>query len=221
MRTAVLYDVHGNAAALEAVLAAARADRAEAYAIGGDLALFGPEPAACVESLQALPGALFVQGNTDRYLAEGRPDAPVQWTLARLGEARTAWLAALPTRQRLAAHDALVVHATPRGDEEVLNEGTPEAEAAAMVAGVQERTLLVGHVHVQYRRTLGELTVINPGSVGLPFDGDRGAAWAMLDGDRIELRRTPYDVDAQITAVEGSDNPARELVARRLREARP
>jgi predicted phosphodiesterase len=221
MRTAVLYDVHGNAAALQAVLAAAEADGAQSYAIGGDLALFGPEPAACVDRLRALPSAVFVQGNTDRYLAERRADAPVQWTLARLGDARTSWLAGLPTRQELAAHGALAVHATPRGDEEVLNRETPEAEAAAMVAGVRARTLLVGHVHVQYRRPLRELIVVNPGSVGLPFDGDRDAAWAMLVDGEIELRRTPYDVDAQVAAVEASDNPARELVARRLREARP
>ena len=142
MRTAVIFDVHGNLAALEAVLADAEAAGAQGYAIGGDLALFGPEPAACVDRLRGLANAVFVQGNTDRYLAERRDMDPVPWFVERLGDERVAWLGSLPTRQELAEHDALVVHATPRGDEEILNDETPDAEAAAMVAGVTARTLL-------------------------------------------------------------------------------
>ena len=64
------------------------------------------------------------------------------------------------------------------------------------------------------------MEVVNPGSVGLPFDGDRRAAWALLDDGALEQRRTAYDSDAVVAAIEASDNPARELVARRLREAR-
>jgi predicted phosphodiesterase len=221
MRTAVLFDIHGNAAALEAVLDAAERQGAEAYAIGGDLALFGPEPAAAVDRLRALAPAVFVQGNTDRYLAERRADAAVEWTLERLGDERVAWLGALPTCQHLGDHDAVVVHATPRGDEEILNDETPDEDATAMLAGVGAGTLLVGHVHLQYRRPLGRRRIVNPGSVGLPFDGDRDAAWAMLDGDAVTLHRTPYDVDAVVVAVEASDNPARAVVAGRLRDARP
>jgi predicted phosphodiesterase len=220
MRTAVIFDVHGNLAALEAVLADAEAAGAAGYAVGGDLALFGPEPAACVDRLRSLPDAVFVQGNTDRYLAERRDMDPVPWFVELLGDERIAWLAGLPTRQELAAHDALVVHATPRGDEEVLNEETPDAEAAEMVAGVTAATLLVGHVHLQYRRRVGDLEVVNPGSVGLPFDGDQRAAWALLEDGVVERRRTAYDVEPVIAAVEASDNPAREVVARRLRTAR-
>ena len=152
MRTAVIFDVHGNLAALEAVLADAAAAGAEGYAVGGDLALFGPEPAACVDRLRALPDAVFVQGNTDRYLAERRDMDPVPWTVAALGDDRVAWLASLPTRQELAAHDALVVHATPRGDEEVLNARRPTPRPPRWSPGVTARTLLVGHVHLQYRR---------------------------------------------------------------------
>src|SRR4051812_43167574 len=129
MRTAVLFDVHGNLAALQAVLAETEAAGVDGYAIGGDLALFGPEPAGCVDRLRALgERAVLVQGNTDRYLAEGRDDPAVAWTSARLGEERVAWLGGLPTRQELAAHDALVVHATPRGDEELLRPETPDDE---------------------------------------------------------------------------------------------
>ena len=221
MRTAVIFDVHGNLAALEAVLAEAAAAGAEGYAVGGDLALFGPEPAACVDRLRALAERGLRAGQhrpLPRRAARHGPGAVDRSTA--LGDERVAWLASLPTRQELAAHDALVVHATPRGDEEVLNDETPDAEAAAMVAGVTARTLLVGHVHLQYRRPVGDVEVVNPGSVGLPFDGDRRAAWALLDDGALEPRRTAYDVGPVIAAVEASDNPAREVVARRLRTAR-
>ena len=218
-RLAVLGDVHCKARALEAVLAAAGAAGVSGGLCTGDLVLRGLDPEACVARIREL-GWPAVQGNTDRYLAERRDMDPVPWTIAALGEDRLAWLAGLPTRQELSAHDALVVHATPRGDEEVLNPDTPDAEAAAMVAGVTARTLLVGHVHLQYRRQVGEVEVVNPGSVGIPFDGDQRAAWALLDDGALELRRTAYDVEAVIAAVEASDNPAREVVARRLREAR-
>ena len=163
---------------------------------------------------------MFVQGNTDRYLAERRDMDPVPWTVAALGDDRVAWLAGLPTRQELAAHDALVVHATPRGDEEVLNPDTPDAEAAAMVAGVTRPHAAGGPrppaVPAPGRRRRGR----QPRLRRPPLRRRPRAAWALLDDGALELRRTAYDVDAVIAAVEASDNPAREVVARRLREAR-
>jgi len=219
MRTAVLFDVHGNLAALEAVLADAAASGVDAYAVGGDLALFGPEPAACVDRLRALPNAVYVQGNTDRYLGDGRTEKPVPWFSRRLKEERLAWLRDLPTRADVPGHDALVVHATPRGDEEVLRPDTPDDNVEAMLEGETARLVIGGHVHLQFLRPVGRWTWLNPGSVGLPFDGDPRAAWAFLHEGGIDLRRTRYDVEAVAAAVEASGSPVAEVVARRLREA--
>jgi diadenosine tetraphosphatase ApaH/serine/threonine PP2A family protein phosphatase len=228
MRTVVLFDVHGNLAALDAVLAEAGSLGFDRLVCGGDYALFGPEPGACVERLQGFgERAAFIQGNTDRYVADpslmpGRlgGENPAVWTAGRLHAGQLEWLAALPTVLDLPEHDAVVVHATPRSDEEQLFPDTPDADVAEMLAGTRDGTVLCGHVHVQYRRPLAGWEIVNPGSVGFPFDGDSRAAWAVLEDGHVELRRTAYPVEPVVEAVERSDNPAAELAVRRLRTAR-
>ena len=219
MRDAVLFDVHGNLAAFDAVLAEARAEGFDRLLFGGDLVLFGPEPAACVDRLRGLDDQLVaIKGNTDRYVID-RQDEVTGWANA-LGGERLAWLDALPAQLALPEHDALLVHATPRGDEEMLMPETPASEAAAMLAGVKQHTLLCGHVHIQYRRRVAGHEVVNPGSVGMPLDGDPRAAWAIISDGRVELRRVSYDVEAIADRVELEDGPFADMVARRLRTAR-
>ena len=64
------------------------------------------------------------------------------------------------------------------------------------------RLLLAGHTHVQCLKTFGPKAFCNPGSVGQPRDGNPGAAFCILDGDRVELKRVPYDIDAMAAAVQ-------------------
>jgi predicted phosphodiesterase len=219
VRDAVLFDVHGNLAALDAVLAEARAEGFDRLLFGGDLVLFGPEPAACVDRLRGLGDQLVaIKGNTDRYVIDRQDDAD-HWAEA-LGKDRLAWLDALPAQLAVPDQDALLVHATPRGDEELLMPETPASEAAAMLAGVRQHTLLCGHVHIQYRRPLAGHEVLNPGSVGMPLDGDPRAAWAIVSDGQVELRRISYDVEAVADRVEREDGPFAGMVARRLRTAR-
>jgi diadenosine tetraphosphatase ApaH/serine/threonine PP2A family protein phosphatase len=97
---------------------------------------------------------------------------------------------------------------------------TPASEAVAMLAGVEQHTLLCGHVHIQYRRPLAGREVVNPGSVGMPLDGDPRAAWAIISDGQVELRRVPYDVGAVADRVAREDGPFADMVARRLRTAR-
>jgi predicted phosphodiesterase len=220
VRTAVLFDIHGNRAALEAVLDEAEREGVDRLAFGGDLCLFGTDAPGCVDALRGYGDRLdAIAGNADRYVIERRDGAT--WWADQLGEQRLGWLAALPAQLTLDGHDALLVHATPRGDEDMLTPDTGDAELAAMLAGVTQQTILCGHVHIQYRRaTAGGHEVTNPGSVGLPFDGDRRAAWAIAEDGRIELRRTAYDSDAVVAAVEALNAPYAAEVARRLRSAR-
>jgi predicted phosphodiesterase len=219
VRDAVLFDVHGNLAALDAVLAEARGEGFDRLLFGGDLVLYGPEPAASVDRLCGLGDQLMaIKGNTDRYVIDRQDDAD-HWAEA-LGDDRLAWLDALPAQLAVADQDALLVHATPRGDEELLMPETPASEAAAMLAGVRQHTLLCGHVHIQYRRPLAGHEVLNAGSVGMPLDGDPRAAWAIVSDGQVELRRISYDVEAVADRVEREDGPFAAMVARRLRTAR-
>jgi putative phosphoesterase len=219
-RTLVLADVHGNLAGLEAVLRAAAAEGYDDAVCLGDLALFGPEPAACIDRLRGLGETLrLVQGNTDRYLATGVDDDEVRFCAERIGAERVAFLGGLPTSQRIESVDALCVHASPRSDEERL-QADDAATYDAALDGVAARRLLHGHTHVQYRHVHGGIEIVNPGSVGLPFDGDTRAAWAFATADGIDLRRTEYDHEAVARAVEASGSPSRAMIAGRLRTAR-
>lgn len=218
-RAVVLYDIHGNVAALDAVLEEATREGFDLLVVGGDLALFGPDAAGCVDRLRGYGDRLAaIKGNTDRYVVDREGEA-AHWA-DQLGEARLAWLDGLPERLSPPGHDALVVHATPRGDEDMLMPDTPEADVAGMLAGVGEHTLLCGHVHLQYRREVAGHLVVNPGSVGLPFDGDTSAAWAVMTDGAVGLRRTAYDVEAVVRRVEQEGAPFAADVARRLRTAR-
>jgi putative phosphoesterase len=222
MRYAVLADVHGNRRALAAVLEAAAAAGYDELVCLGDVAHLGSDPSGCVDELRAQPTLRMVQGNTDRYLAERRDDPALRWCADRLGADRLGWLERLPTRQVLEDEiDALCVHATPGSDEEAMLPSTPLDELAKLLGGVEQRLVLGGHVHVQYRRQLSGLVVANPGSVGLPFDGDQRAAWALVDEGVVELHRTAYAVADELAAVAASDHPAAALIARRLRSAAP
>jgi predicted phosphodiesterase len=217
-RAAVLFDVHGNLAALEAVLAEVEHDGLEDVVFGGDLLLFGPEPAGCADRLRGLgPRLRAITGNTDRYVIDREGEAAF-WA-DQAGAERLRWLGGLPERVALDEHDALLVHATPRNDEETLMPDTPEQQVAVMLDGTAQRTLLCGHVHLQYRREAAGHVIINSGSVGLPFDGDPRAAWATITDGAIELRRTAYDVEAVARQVETGGAPFAEVVARRLRTA--
>jgi putative phosphoesterase len=228
VRTALISDVHGNLAALEAVLAEVEREDVERIAFGGDAVLGGPEPAACVDRLREVGDRLVaIRGNTDRYIAERTrpewaawPADAATWSRDRLGADRVAWLEALPATLELAEHDALLVHATPSSDEEVILPDTPQDEAAAMIGEVEVACVLYGHIHVQHRRPVGDVLLVNPGSVGLPYDGDRRAAWAVLDGSEVTFHRTAYDIEPVIAALEGDRYPGVETTIRRLRDAR-
>jgi len=200
---AVLYDVHGNLAALDAVIADARAAGAEQWVLGGDYALFGAWPAETLARLRELEPAVQVRGNVDRWTGDpaGAPgDAELQGAIAdcraALGDELAAGLAALPFEAEIAG--ARIVHASPVSD---VRGFSPEAagEDAELLAGVTHARLVFGHTHVQFRRTVGETELVNPGSVGVPLDGDPRAAYALVDPDGgLELRRVGYDTAAAV-----------------------
>jgi predicted phosphodiesterase len=226
---AVLYDIHGNLPALRAVLTAARAAGAGRFVLGGDYALFGPFPAEVLDALRGLPEpTVWIRGNVDRWTAnpEGAPaDELIAGAIADCRSALGAGVVAeLGT---LTAHhvEARVrfSHASPRSDlESFLPE--PGAQDELMLAGAVEPLQVFGHTHLQFQRAgPGDVTLVNPGSVGMPLDGDPRAAYALLAGDEVELRRVEYDVEAAVRALgeRHRDRPWAARTARRLISATP
>lgn len=219
MRIAALSDIHGNLPALEAVLVDVAREGVDEIVVAGDTA-HGPWPAEVVDLL-AERGARCVRGNADREVIErsDRYGPLARWSADRLGERRLEaareWPLALDlTIPGLGA--VLVCHSTPESEDPVYTRITPDAELAGLLGAVDAQVVVCGHTHMQYDRTLASgLRVVNPGSVGMPYEGARGAYWALLGPD-VEFRRTEYDVEATVAAVELLQAPVRELLLEQL-----
>jgi putative phosphoesterase len=211
MRILLLADVHGNRAALEAIN-----EPHDACFVLGDLVDYGPEPGACVDWVMRHTHAA-VRGNHDHGVAQ---DVEVQgvggfrfltactrpYSVAALNPVQRRYLADLPTSRMLTAGGKrfLLVHATPR---DPMDEYAPADRAfwAPRVAGLGVDYVCVGHTHQPYTLEVGSVTVINPGSVGLPRDGDPRAGYAVMtiddSGVRIDLKRIDYPTDQTVRAL--------------------
>lgn len=205
---ALLYDVHGNLAALESVLQDAKAAGATGWLVGGDVSAFGPWPVDALRRLRELEGARWIRGNHERWAVETDdvPDVPlarggVAATRDALGPENVAELHALDLWQAIPGGEAW--HASPRSDVDGFGAEADDGDLARL-DGRTPGLLVVGHTHVQLRRDVprpdgGVTMVVNPGSVGLPFDGDPRAAYALLTDDgTVDLRRVAYDVDRAV-----------------------
>jgi diadenosine tetraphosphatase ApaH/serine/threonine PP2A family protein phosphatase len=225
---AILYDVHGNRPALEAVLEDAHGAGADHFLLGGDYSAFGAWPVACVDMLRALGDhATWIRGNWERWQADptAQPDSEVvagaaRWVCDQLGPELVAELATLPAQAIIG--DAVFAHASPRSDIEPFGREADTEGDDQLLAGVTQRRVVFGHSHLQFsRRTPGGIELTNPGSVGEPWDGDVRAAYALLDDDNtLALRRVAYDVEAAATAVENIGELWATVTAERLRTAR-
>lgn len=226
---ACLYDVHGNLPALEAVLDDATHAGARRWVLGGDYALFGGWPEESVARLRALEPALWIRGNGERWTARpgDAPDADwVQGAIAAsrdaLGEELVADLASLPADGFV--EQTRIVHGSPASDvRSFLPE--PADDEAELLAGVRVPRLVFGHTHLPFRRISvhGGIELINPGSVGMPFDGDARAAYALIHPDRtVEHRRVAYDHGASAARVRErfGDAAWTHTVAGRIERAR-
>jgi predicted phosphodiesterase len=221
----MLYDVHGNLPALEAVLADARGAGAERWLLGGDYALFGGWPEDCLALLEGLPDAVWIRGNGERWTAnpDDAPDNPVvpgavQACREALGDALTEELAGLPFDH--VEGDTYACHASPVSDVRSFMP-EPADDEAELLEGVTARRLIFGHTHLPFRRERDGIELVNPGSVGMPFDGDTRAAYALVHPDEtIEHRRVSYDHTVSAARVrERFEGGWADVVARRIEQA--
>lgn len=237
MRIAIIADIHGNALALDAVLADLQRDGYDHLVCLGDAIQGGPQPAEVVARLRDL-GCPTVLGNADAYLLTGeeteaeplaaarrrRLSATRDWSLTRLAAADRAFIAAFPMTFDFDFPGDLrlrCAHGTPRSFDEILLPTSPDDAFAASLAP-DGRTLYVGgHTHVQFVRQFTDRTFFaNPGSVGLAWRhgqppgilyADPWAEYAILDiaAGRVELsfRRVPFDIVAYRTIIGASGTP--------------
>jgi putative phosphoesterase len=193
---AALYDIHGNLPALEAVLADVPEDAT--ILVGGDICAGGDQPSETLTRLRGLgERVVWLRGNADRELhpaEEGlAPPEFLEQARSQLSEEEIEFLHELPPVQRIG--DVLYCHASPRNDLDIFTERTPEERIAFLFEGLDVSTVVCGHSHTQFDRTVAGVRVVNAGSVGMPYEDEPGAYWLL----GLVHQRTPYD-GAELTA---------------------
>ena len=187
---AALYDIHGNLAALDAVLAELPDDAT--IVVGGDICAGGEEPSETLARLRGLGDRVaWLRGNSDRELFPGEeglaPQEVVDEARSKLSEEEIAFLHDLPETQMVGG--VLYCHASPRNDVDIFTERTPDERIAFLFDGLAVSTVVCGHTHTQYERRVEGIRLLNAGSVGMPYEEEPGAYW-LLD---LDHRRTPYE----------------------------
>jgi predicted phosphodiesterase len=222
MRVAALYDIHGNLPALDAVLTEVESLGLDRLVIGGDF-IWGPFPSETVDRLRALgERAAIIAGNSEREVID-RLDltgelpphlvAPVRWTAERLRDDQIEFVSGLAKARVLdveALGPTLFCHATPRSDEELITKATPDDALFDVLTDVEQQVVVCGHTHMQFDRKSATKRVVNPGSVGMPYEHQPGAYWALLGPD-VRLQRTSYDIAAAVERIRASGFPYERL----------
>jgi predicted phosphodiesterase len=217
---ALLYDIHGNLVALEEVLKDAEAAGADAYLLGGDFASFSPWPRETIERLRELPNTTWIRGNGERWLREPPRDRPeVMAAFQELDAGLGTYEGLLYSLQAQFEQDGvLYVHGSPLSDVESFPP-EPGVDDQRLLNGVRDKTVVFGHSHQQFRRPgPNGTTLLNPGSAGMPLDGDVRAAYALRgDGGEFEFRRVEYDVERAAQAWEKLGDDFGKFAAQRIR----
>jgi diadenosine tetraphosphatase ApaH/serine/threonine PP2A family protein phosphatase len=212
---ACLADVHGNTAALDAVLASADFARADAVAFLG-CTTTGPDPRGVLERCAGLKIPVFhLAGNGERWVLDltrgvRRFERDVdEWLVEAHGDDGLATIGSWPGGLRAARPPAgglRLCHGSPRSDIELLTSLTGDDRLREATAGVAEAVVVHGHTHVQYRRDAVGKVITGAGSVGLPYAAGPGARWALVS-DEVRLVVTPYDLDRAEALVAATGYP--------------
>ena len=223
MRTAAVYDIHGNLPALEAVLHEIRRAQVDQVIVGGDV-IPGPMPRETLGALLELDIPLhFIHGNGDREVLATRAGKETDAVPERLREAMR-WNAQqlLPEHEHLLASwpltlrlemtglgQVLFCHATPRNDTDVFTRFTPEEHLLPIFEGLNVALVVCGHTHMQFDRRIGKIRVVNAGSVGMPF-GQSGASWLLLGPHDVQFQHTSYDLEKAAERIRNTSYPQAE-----------
>jgi predicted phosphodiesterase len=233
VRLAIVSDVHGNLTALEAVIADLKRQAPDAVYHLGDLVANGARPAEVLERIQA-EGWPGVYGNTDEML--WRPEIldelaarfPKRQDLRRvliseigpvtadlIAASGIAYLRSLPLTLRV--ESVLLCHASP-ADPWMCPRADATPDEFIHCYGGYGETVVYGHIHHPFIRDLGELTVINTGSLSLSYDGDWRASYLIIDTGRpAVIRRVEYDRDREEQILLSSSLPRKQWLAAILR----
>ena len=239
MRLAILSDTHGNAVAFEAVVQDLRRQSPDAVVFLGDLAMRGPQPAECADLLRSLNPLVAVKGNHDHYFAL-YPDASawvprnakeemnrrqLQYNQQLLSAEELRWIGHWPSEHVLRTEgiQAELYHASPASLAAIIWPWAANDELDALGKDASTQLVLYGHIHHAFMRNAGGRLIVNSGSVGLPFDGDNRASYAIIDVEgrdtAVQIRRIAYDIERVIRIAKDRRMPDAERFEEAVRRA--
>ncbi len=241
-RIAVLADIHGNMPALEAVIADISNQGVDETLVGGDLVGRGPEGSAVTQRIRHLRWP-SIRGNHEEYVLTFRKgEVPTDWLEAdewaasrwmanELSDDDSEFLEALPfsTTSRLEP-ELRLVHGSPAATNDGIGPWTTELEMEAHTDSISESVLVCGHTHRPLDRQFSSGRIVNVGSVGLPFNGDRRAQYAIFDcvANRIEVEfhQVDYKLEKILAIYDSSGflaagGATAQLLRMELEEAQP
>jgi predicted phosphodiesterase len=224
MRALVISDVHGNIDALRALEHrwGAGLDNFDRIVCLGDLVDYGPDPRDVIDWVRARATDV-VRGNHDHAMATGESceSAPAYLEAsittrdrlrATLTRDEIGYLGALPDKGTVTdgAYTWHLVHATPANPlHDYVPPDAPDARWETALDGLIGQRVLVGHTHLAFARSVGGGLIINPGSIGMPKDGNRHGSYAVLNGRAVEFHRIVYDPEPMIRRLRALDLPER------------
>lgn len=230
--------MHANAVAFEAVINDLRRHGPDAIVCLGDIVMRGPQPRECVEMLRSLNPLVTVRGNFDNRFTRwpGPTWSPktykeelllrdFEYTCARLPQTDQVWLGNLPVgfSTLIGGLGIELYHAAPGSLVPYTWPWAPVEDLCKLRVNETSKLVLFGHMHHAFVRPAMGFTVVNTGSVGLPFDGDNRASYVIIDLDgynmAIQIRRVSYDVEAAIQIARSNSMPDVEVFEYALRHA--
>jgi putative phosphoesterase len=230
MKIAFISDIHGNAIALDAVMADLQQKKVDQIYVLGDLCYRGPEPKRALEVIRSLD-AEVIKGNADEWVVRGVkkgevPDHALElmnqerdWTVSQLDEEDLDYLKQLPTDKTIQVENVTIhaFHATPDSlfdvvlphmDDDIVQEKIMSKKVADIY--------VYAHIHKPYIRYINGKIVMNIGSVGLPFDGMPKASYAMVEIDngniRTSIERVNVDIEKVVKKYQEVNYPNAEMM---------
>jgi putative phosphoesterase len=223
MRLLIISDIHGNKEALDAVMAVSHDD---AICLG-DLVDYGPSPDKCIDVLveKKIP---TIKGNHDNavafrmdcgcgYAYKHLSQSTREYTWNVLNDAHLEFLRKLPMdiRREENGKKLYFTHGSPLSFYDYIKPDTPEETIKELITGVSADFLFMGHSHLPFVRKVADVTLVNPGSVGQPRDGDTRASCAIFDTDtfQAEIIRVEYDMEVVFDKIRKNMSNAEELIS--------
>ncbi|MGM0640921.1 MAG: metallophosphoesterase family protein [Thermotogota bacterium] len=237
MRIAVMSDIHANFEAFSAVMSAIETEDIDEIIFLGDLVIKGPEPKECFHFMKQIKPTVWLKGNTDEWLEnvenlndnylDGEQLEYYNYANEKLSNNNKRFLKNLKEKESIDVLDKkiLCVHGSPKSNLDIMDSRKTDEELKELLKELEEDIIVCGHSHNSFLKYIEDKTIINVGSVGLPFDEIPKASFIVLDIRKnkemgIEFKRIDYDIETNLLIAEENQFPDFEKYKKQIIDAK-